>query len=134
MSSVSHEVIKNRNSFTFNNDMSPTNVYSIELPYLGAILLGKSPLNLTSFQKPLRELYLPYYQAGIHDERRIIISDNDILIFEPNKSVKNKRTFIYSNFQSIVDIQVLKLSILFNNTENQPHKRMQTAFLPLGKF
>ena len=116
-------------------DMSPTNVYSIELPYLGAIFLGKSPLNLTSFQKPLHELYLPYYHKQFHDQRRIIISDYDILIFEPDKAGKDKRTFIYSNFQSVVDIQILKLSININHTENQsPHKRMQTAFLPIGKF
>jgi hypothetical protein len=113
--------------------MSPSNVYSIQLPYLGAILLGKSPLNLTSFQKPLRELYLPYYHEPSHDERRMIISDYDILIFEPDKAVKGKRTFIYSNFESIVDIQVLKLSLTMNNTEHQAYKRMQAAFLPIGK-
>ena len=83
-----------KNSFDFNKNMSPRSIYAIELPYLGAIFLGKSPLNLTSFQKPLLELYLPYYQEHIHDKRRIVISDNDILIFEPDKSVKNKNTYI----------------------------------------
>jgi hypothetical protein len=133
MLSLSNRIKQNRTSFDFNNDMSPSNVYSIQLPYLGAILLGKSPLNLTSFQKPLRELYLPYYHEPSHDERRMIISDYDILIFEPDKAVKGKRTFIYSNFESIVDIQVLKLSLTMNNTEHQAHKRMQAAFLPIGK-
>ena len=111
--------------------MSSSSTYSIELPYLGAILLGKSPLNLTSFQKPLRELYIPYYHERCHDERRIIISDYDILIFEPDAAIKGKRTFIYANFESIVDLQILKLSVMVNTTENQ---RMQAAFLPIGKF
>jgi len=110
--------------------MSSSNTYSIKLPYLGEISLGKSPLNLTSFQKPLRELYIPFYQEKIHDERRIIITDSDILMFEPDTADQGKRTFIYSNFQSIVDVQILKLSMIMN----QEHKRMQAAFLPIGMF
>ncbi|CAF2556376.1 unnamed protein product [Rotaria sp. Silwood2] len=112
--------------------MPSQSVYSIELPYFGAILLGKSPLNLKSFQKPLRELYISYYQEQFHDQRRIIISDCDILIFEPNAAIKGKHTFIYSSFESIVDIQILKLYIMVNNTENQQHKHIQAAFLPIG--
>jgi len=126
--------LSNRSSFFIYKDMSSSNIYSIKLPYLGVISLGKSPLNLTSFQKPLRELYIPYYHKRSHDERRIIISDNDVLIFEPDAAVRGKRTFIYSNFESIVDIQILKLSVMTNNTENQEHKHMQAAFLPIGKF
>jgi hypothetical protein len=110
--------------------MSSSNTYSIKLPYLGAIFLGKSPLNLTSFQKPLRELYIPYYHKHSDEQRRIIISDSDMLIFEPNAAVQGKRTFIYSNFESIVDIQILKLSLMTNNTEKQQH--IQAAFLPIG--
>ncbi len=116
----------NRSSFCFDKDMSSTNTYSIKLPYLGAIFLGKSPLNLTSFQKPLRELYISYYHKHSHDQRRIIISDYDILIFEPDAAARGKHTFIYSNFESIVDIQILKLSLMINN------QHMQAAFLPLG--
>ncbi len=120
----------NRSSFCFDNEMSSSNTYSIKLPYLGEISLGKSPLNLTSFQKHLRELYIPFYQEKIHDERRIIITDSDILMFEPDTADQGKRTFIYSNFQSIVDVQILKLSMIMN----QEHKRMQAAFLPIGMF
>ena len=112
--------------------MSSASSYSVELPYLGAILLGKSPLNLTSFQRPLRELYIPYYHEPSHDERRLIISDCDLLIFEPAAVVKGKRSFIYSKLESIVDIQILKLSMMANDTENQQHKRIQAAFLPIG--
>ncbi|CAF3711204.1 unnamed protein product [Rotaria socialis] len=107
-------------------------VYSIELPYLGAILLGKSPLNFMSFQKPLRELYMTYFQERIHDERRIIISDCDLLIFEHDSTVKRKRSLIYSNFESIVDIQLLKLSFMISNTDYPQHKSVQAAFLPIG--
>jgi len=110
--------------------MSSSNTYSIKLPYLGAIFLGKSPLNLTSFQKPLRELYIPYYHKHSDQQRRIIISDSDILIFEPNAAVRGKCTFIYSNFESMVDIQILKLSFMANKTENQQY--IQVAFLPIG--
>lgn len=121
-------LLSNRNSFF----RSSSNTYSIKLPYLGEISLGKSPLNLTSFQKPLRELYISYYQTNSlhhhhhHHQRRIIISDHDILIFEPNASGRNKRSFICSNFESIVDIQILKLSFHID----QQHS--QTAFLPIG--
>jgi hypothetical protein len=108
--------------------MLSSNTYSIKLPYLGAILLGKSPLNLTSFQKHLRELYIPFYQEKIHDERRIIITDSDILMFEPDAVGQGKRTFIYSNFESIVDIQILKLSMMMIN------QGVQAAFLPIGMF
>ncbi|CAF0987273.1 unnamed protein product [Rotaria sp. Silwood1] len=112
--------------------MPSQSVYSIELPYFGAILLGKSPLNLKSFQKPLRELYISYYQERFHDQRRIIISNCDLLIFEPNAATISKRTFIYSNFESIVDIQILKLSIVVSNTKSQQDKHIQAAFLPIG--
>ncbi len=122
--------LSNRSSFFLDKDMSSSNTYSIKLPYLGAIFLGKSPLNLTSFQKPLRELYIPYYHKHSDEQRRIIISDSDMLIFEPNAAVQGKRTFIYSNFESIVDIQILKLSLMTNNTEKQQH--IQAAFLPIG--
>lgn len=125
MSSLPHRVIQNRSLSFFDNTMPTSSIYSIELPYLGAIFLGKSPLNLTSFQKPLRGLYHEHF----HDQRRIIISDYDILIFESNKATKGKRTFIYSKIESIIDIQILKLSIM----GNQQQKCIQTAFLPIGK-
>jgi hypothetical protein len=115
--------------------MSPSNTYSIKLPYLGVIFSGKSPFNLTSFQKPLRELYIPYYHQQSCDECRIIISDSDLLIYQSDTAVKKKRTFIYSNFESVVDIQILKLSIMIDRQDkNQHHKPMQAAFLPIGKF
>ncbi|CAF0956353.1 unnamed protein product [Rotaria sordida] len=114
--------------------MPSQSVYSIDLPYFGAILLGKSPLNLRSFQKPLRELYISYYHERCHDQRRIIISNYDILIFEPNATIKDKRSFIYLNFESIVDIEILKLSIMINNTENQQYKQIQAAFLPIDNI
>ena len=120
--------LSNRSSFCINNDMSSTNTYSIKLPYLGAILLGKSPLNLTSFQKHLRELYVQFYQEQVHDERRIIITDSDILMFEPDAPGRGKRTFVYSNFESIVDIQVLNLSMMMMNQDTQ------AAFIPIGMF
>jgi len=134
MSSPLHRVIQNRNSSYFDDDMPSSSPYSIELPYLGAILLGKSPLNLTSFKKPLCQLYIPCCDEHIQDKRRLIISDRDILIFEPDAAVKGKRTFIYSNSDTIVDIQILKLSVIINNTDNQQEKHMQVAFLPIGKF
>ena len=114
--------------------MPSPSVYAIELPYLGAILLGKSPLDLASFQKPLRELYILNDRAKFDDRRRIIISDCDILIFESDAAVRNKHTFIYSNFESVVDIQILKLSLMVNHEEDQQNKRIKAAFLPIGKF
>lgn len=141
MSSLSHSIVQNRiSSFSNNNDMSSTSTssaYSLQLPYLGTIPLGKSPPNLSSFQKPLRELYIPYYRQRrdySHDERRIIISDRDILIFEPDAASKGKRSLIYSTLESIVDIQALELYVMFNHTENHHHKRIRAAFLPIGKF
>ncbi len=133
MSSLPHRVIRNQSLSVLDDNMSSSGIYSIELPYLGAIFLGKSPLNLTSFQKPLRELYSSYYHERFHDERRIIISDYDILIFQSDRATKSKRTYIYSKLESIVDIQILKLSVMGNKTENQQPKRMQAAFLPIGK-
>ncbi|CAF0761566.1 unnamed protein product [Adineta steineri] len=115
--------------------MSSSSAYSLQLPYLGSIPLGKSPPNLTSFQKPLRELYIPYYRQRrerYHDERRIIISDRDILIFEPDAASKGKRSLIYSTLEAIVDIQALELYVMFNHIENHQHKRIRAAFLPIG--
>ena len=137
MSSLSHLAVQNRISSVSDNDMSSSSAYSLQLPYLGTIPLGKSPPNLASFQKPLRELYIPYYRQRrerYHDERRIIISDRDILIFEPDAASKGKRSLIYSTLESIVDIQALELYIMFNHTENHHHKRVRAAFLPIGKF
>ncbi|CAF0939289.1 unnamed protein product [Adineta ricciae] len=115
--------------------MSSTSAYSLQLPYLGSIPLGKSPPSLASFQKPLRELYMPYYRQRrerYHDERRIIISDRDMLIFEPDAASKGKRSLIYATLESIVDIQALELYVLFNHAENHHHKRIRAAFLPIG--
>ncbi len=137
MSSLSHLVAQNRISSVSDNDMSSSSAYSLQLPYLGTIPLGKSPPNLASFQKPLRELYIPYYRQRrdrYHDERRIIISDRDILIFEPDAASKGKRSLIYSTLESIVDIQALELYVMFNHTENHHHKRIRAAFLPIGKY
>ena len=140
MSSLSHLVLQNRlSSYSDinNNNMSSSNAYSIHLPYLGTIPLGKSPPNLSSLQKPLRELYIPYYRQRrerCYDERRIIISDRDILIFEPDAASKGKRSLIYSTLESIVDIQALELYIMFNHTENHHHKRIRAAFLPIGMY
>jgi hypothetical protein len=136
MSSLSHLVGQNRISTTSDNDMSSSSAYSLQLPYLGTIPLGKSLPNLASFQKPLRELYIPYYRQRRernHDERRIIISDRDILIFEPDAASKGKRSLIYSTLESIVDIQALELYVMINHTENHHHKRIRAAFLPIGK-
>jgi hypothetical protein len=137
MSSLSHLTAQNRISSFSDNNMSSSSAYSLQLPYLGTIPLGKSPPNLSSFQKPLRELYIPYYRQRrerYHDERRIIISDRDILIFEPDAASKGKRSLIYSTLESIVDIQALELYVMINNTENHHHKRIRAAFLPIGKF
>ncbi|UJR14079.1 hypothetical protein I4U23_001075 [Adineta vaga] len=131
MSFVSNRNIQTQTLTSFNNDeMLSSNPYSIELPYLGAIYLGKSPLNLTSFQKPLRELYISYNQEHTHEKRRILISNSDILIFESEKMNKTKRTFIYAKLESIVNIQILKFSMMHNEHSNQ--KPIQVAFLPLG--
>ncbi len=137
MTSLSHLVGQNRISSFSNNDMSSSSAYSLQLPYLGTIPLGKSPPNLSSLQKPLRELYIPYYRQRrerYQDERRIIISDRDILIFEPDAASKGKRSLIYSSLECIVDIQALELYIMINHTENHHHKRIRAAFLPIGKF
>lgn len=126
----------NRISTYSNHDMSSSSAYSLQLPYLGTIPLGKSLPNLASFQKPLRELYIPYYRQRrdrCHDERRIIISDRDILIFEPDAASKGKRSLIYSTLESIVDVQALELYVMFNHSENHHHKRIRAAFLPIGK-
>ncbi|CAF4158108.1 unnamed protein product [Rotaria magnacalcarata] len=115
--------------------MSSSSAYSLQLPFLGTIPLGRSPPNLASFQKPLRELYIPYYRQRRerhHDERRIIISDRDILIFEPDAVSKGKRSLIYATFESIVEIQALELYLMFNPTENHHYKRVRAAFLPIG--
>ncbi|CAF3411688.1 unnamed protein product [Rotaria sp. Silwood1] len=135
MSSLLHLVVPNRISSYSNNDMSSSSAYSLQLPYLGTIPLGKSPPNLASFQKPLRELYIPYYRQRRErhqDERRIIISDRDILIFEPDAASKGKRSLIYSTLESIVDIQALELYLMFHHTDNHHHKRIRAAFLPIG--
>ncbi len=137
MSSLSHLVVPNRISSFADNDMSSSSAYSLQLPYLGTIPLGKSPPNLASFQKPLRELYIPYYRQRrehYHDERRIIISDRDILIFEPDAASKGKRSLIYSTLESIVDMQALELYVMLNQTEHHHHKRVRAAFLPIGKL
>ncbi|CAF4198150.1 unnamed protein product, partial [Adineta steineri] len=110
--------------------MSSSSAYSLQLPYLGTgtIPLGKSPPNLTSFQKALRELYIPYYRQRrerYHDERRIIIFDRDILIFEPDAASKGQRSLIYSTLESIVDVQTLELYVIFNHIENHQHKRIR---------
>jgi hypothetical protein len=134
---MSHLTAQNRISSYSDSNMSPSSAYSLQLPYLGTIPLGKSPPNISSFQKPLRELYIPYYRQRrdrYHDERRIIISDRDILIFEPDAASKGKRSLIYSTLESIVDIQALELYVMFNHTENHHHKRIRAAFLPIGKF
>lgn len=115
---------------------SSSSAYTLQLPYLGSIPLGKSPPNLASFQKPLRELYIPYcrQRRDRHlDERRIIISDRDILIFEPDAASKGKRALIYSTLEAIVDIQALEFYFMFNPHENHHHKRIRAAFLPIGK-
>lgn len=114
--------------------MSSSSAYTVQLPYLGSIPLGKSPPNLASFQKPLRELYVLFHRQRRErhpDERRIIISDRDILIFEPDAASKGKRALIYSTLEAIVDIQALELYMMFNQTEH--HKRVRAAFLPIGK-
>lgn len=131
-----HSVAQNRLSFNSANDMSSSSAYSLQLPYLGTIPLGKSPANLASFQKPLRELYIPYYRQRRHnDERRIIISDRDILIFEPDAISKGKRGLIYATLESIVDVQALELYLMVNHGDNHHHhKRVRAAFLPIGKF
>lgn len=116
-------------SFEFDADMSTSNICSIKLPYLGVISLGKSPLNLTSFQKHLRELYLSFDQESTHDQRRIVISNSDISIFEPGAAEQAKRTFIYANFESIVDVQILKFAVRQPNETNQ---QIQAAFFPIG--
>jgi len=138
MSSLPYLAEQNRISSFFNNDMSSSSsAYSLQLPYLGTIPLGKSLPNLSSFQKPLRELYIPYYRQRrdrYQDERRIIISDRDILIFEPEAASKGKRSLIYSTLESIVDVQALELYVMFNHSENHHHKRIRAAFLPIGKF
>ena len=137
MSTLSHLVMGNRISSFTDSDMSSLSAYSLQLPYLGTIPLGKSPPNLASFQKPLRELYIAYYRQRRderhHDERRIIISDRDILMFEPEAVSKGKRSLIYSTLESIIDIQALELYLMFNYTENHHHKRIRAAFLPIGK-
>lgn len=115
-------------SSSFERD-SNMNIYSIKLPYLGAIFLGKSPLNLTSFQKHLRELYMTFNQESKHDHRRLVISQSDISIFEPGAAEQAKRTFIYANFQSIVDVQILKFS---RRHSNDNHQQIQAAFFPIG--
>lgn len=114
--------------------MPSATVFSIELPYLGSFELGRSPLHLSSFQKPLRELYVLYRQEKLHDERRIIISDSDLLIFKHDEATKGKCALIYTDFESIVDVQLLKLCFAFGHTDLSQQKTMQTAFLPIGKF
>lgn len=129
--------MQNRISSFTNEDMTTTSAYSLLLPYLGTIPLGRSSPNLASFQKPLRELYIPYYRQRRdrhHDERRIIISDRDILIFEPDAVSRGKRSLIYASLESIVDIQALELYLMFNQSESYHHKRVRAAFLPIGKF
>ena len=136
MSVLSHSFQSNRLSSFSETPMSSSSAYSLQLPYLGSIPLGKSPANLSSFQKPLRELYIPYYRQRRerhHDERRIIISDRDILIFEPDAASKGKRSLIYATLDSIVDIQALELYVVFNPIETHHHKRIRAAFLPIGK-
>lgn len=136
MSSSAQLPASNRISTYSNPEMSSSSAYSLQLPYLGTIPLGKSLPNLASFQKPLRELYIPYYRQRrdrCHDERRIIISDRDILIFEPDAASKGKRSLIYSTLESIVDVQALELYVMFNHSENHHHKRIRAAFLPIGK-
>lgn len=116
--------------------MSSSSAYTLQLPYLGSIPLGRSPPNLSSFQKPLRELYIGYYRQRrdrYQDERRIIISDRDILIFEPDAASKGKRALIYSTLEAIVDVQAVEFYFLLNKSENNSHqKRHRAAFLPIG--
>ena len=114
-----------------NNEMLASNPYALELPYLGTIFLGKSPPNLTSFQKPLREMYLSYGHEYSHEQRRILISDSDILIFESENAQRSKRSFTYAKLESIVNIQILKFSLM---RRHNPKQHLQVAFLPLGKF
>jgi hypothetical protein len=137
MSLLPNLAVQNRISSFINTDMTSSSAYSLQLPYLGTIPLGKSLPNLASFQKPLRELYIPYYRQRrerYNDERRIIISDRDILIFEPDAASKGKRSLIYSTLESIVDVQALELYVMFNHGENHHHKRIRAAFLPIGMF
>ncbi|CAF0921107.1 unnamed protein product [Adineta ricciae] len=112
-----------------NSEMLASNPYSLELPYLGTIFLGKSPPNLMSFQKPLREMYLSYNHEYSHEQRRILISDSDILIFESENVQRSKRSFTYAKLESIVNIQILKFSLM---RSHNPKHHLQVAFLPLG--
>ncbi|CAF1438608.1 unnamed protein product [Adineta steineri] len=132
MSSLSHRIIQNHSLSSLDNDMPSSSTYSFELPYLGVIYFGKSPLNLTSFQKPLRELYISYYREQSHDQRRVIISDSDILILESERGTKSKRSLTYIKFESIVNIQLLKLSMTNKNKTQQQQQHTQVAFLPIG--
>ncbi|CAF1187163.1 unnamed protein product, partial [Didymodactylos carnosus] len=108
-----------------------TGAYSLQLPYLGSIQLGKSPPNLYALQKPLRELYIPYrrrHQVPL-EERRIIISTTDIIMFEPDAALKGKK-LIYSDINSIVDVQALGLYM--NKQALVEEKKFSMAFLPIG--
>jgi len=113
-----------RDSFCFSKDMSSSSpIYSIELPYLGEISLGRSPLHLNSFQKPLLNLYIQQNAKQSIDQCRFLISNHDLFIFQSDSTNdQDKRALIYANFQSIVEVQILKLSL----------KPYQVAFLPIG--
>lgn len=111
--------------------MSFSSIYSIQLPFLGTMVLEESAAStLSSLQTPLRELYKAADRSDQTD-RRIVISDCDILIFKADAALKEKLCVIYANIDSVVDVQTLKLSV---KMENQPDESAQVAFVPIGKF
>ena len=111
--------------------MLSSSIYSIQLPFLGTMVLEESAApTLLSLQTPLRELYKTA-DRGDQTEHRMVISECDILIFKANAALKDKLNVIYSNIDSIVDVQTLKLSV---KVEPQPNESTQVAFVPIGKF
>ena len=111
--------------------MVSSNTYSIQLPYVGTVSLGEAPITLASFQAPVHELYVAYEKKKRERcpaDCRIVISDCDLLMFEPDAASRGKRTVIYADLDCMVDIQTLKLSLINNQAQTQ------VAFLPIGTY
>lgn len=112
--------------------MLRSNIYSIQLPYLGAKVLEESSSSaLFSLQQPLRDLTLNIDQHLV--DHRILITEDDLLILDNENTLKEKRNIIFSNLDGIVDVQTLKLSLKKSSTDTDEEQPVQGAFLPIGE-
>jgi hypothetical protein len=101
--------------------------YCLQLPYLGSLVMEQSSARILSMIQPLLYDLLCRWLDEQQNERRIIVSECDLLIVTDHCRTNEPETMIQCKFESIVDVQTLKLTM---NTDKNRHDEM--AFLPIG--